>query len=69
MLKEFNIQIPPVLSRFVKIPAISSDMKTLRMLGECIIRRAFFSIVDSALVANEYVKVCDKDRNMLLCLL
>lgn len=66
LLKEFNIQIPPVLSRFVKIPAISSDMKTLRMLGECIIRERFSSIVDSALVANEYVKVCDKDRNMLL---
>ena len=66
LLKEFNIQIPPVLSRFVKIPAISSDQKTLKMLGECIIRERFSSSVDSALVANEYVKVCEKDRNMLL---
>jgi len=66
LLKEFNIQIPPVLSRFAKIPAISSDQKTLRMLGECIIRERFSSIVDSALVANEYIKICEKDRNMLL---
>ena len=65
LLKEFNIQIPPVLSRFVKIPAISSDMKTLRMLGECIIRERFSSIVDSALVANEYLRSVIK-INMLL---
>ncbi len=66
LLKEFNIQIPPALSRFVKIPAISSDQKTLRMLGESIIRERFSSIVDSALVVNEYIKVCERDRNMLL---
>lgn len=66
LLKEFNIQIPPVLSRFAKIPVISSDQKTLKMFGECIIRERFSSIVDSALVANEYVKVCERDRNMLL---
>ncbi len=66
LLKEFNIQTPAVLSRFVRIPAISSDQKTLKMLGECIIRERFSSIVDSALVADEYVKICEKDRNMLL---
>lgn len=66
LLREFKIQTPPVLSRFVKIPAISSDFKNLKMLGECIIRERFSSIVDSALVANEYVKICEKDRNMLL---
>lgn len=68
LLKEFNIKVPPVLSRFVKIPAIGSDLKSLKLFGETIIRERFSSIVDSALVSNNYVKICEKDQSMLLAL-
>lgn len=66
LLKNFKITVPAELTRFVRLPAVSSDMKMLKLLGDNIIRERFASIMDSTLISNEYVKICEKDAGMLV---
>lgn len=66
MLKNFKIEIPTELTRFVRLPAVSSELKSLKQLGECIIRDRFAKNIDSLALANEYIKICEKDQSMMV---
>jgi len=66
LLKEFNLTAPRELARFLKLPAVGEDYKNLKQLGECIISERFSKGSDSAKIAEEYRRVCEKDRSMLV---
>ena len=66
LLKEFKLSTPRELARFIKLPAVGQDYKTLKQLGECILSERFSKGGDSAKIADEYRKVCEKDRSMLV---
>ncbi len=66
ILKEFSIPTPRDLARFIRMPAIGTDFKTVKQLGECIINERFNRTADSSKIAAEYIRICEKDRSMLV---
>jgi FimV-like protein len=66
LVKFAKITISKDLIRFQRTPAVGSDIKSLRMLGECIETEFRGDRYDAELLARNYRMVCEKDRSMLI---
>ena len=66
LLKSFKIEPPKELARFEKFPAVGEDPKTLKELGDCIYNERFVKNPNTATITDSYMKICEKDRSMLI---
>ena len=66
LIKELKQTVPRDLARFVKLPAVGEDYKILKQLGDCIISERFSKGTDSAKVADEYRRICEKNRSVIV---
>lgn len=66
LIKELKQTVPRDLARFVKLPAVGEDYKVLKQLGDCIISERFSKGTDSTKVADEYRRICEKNRSMIV---
>ena len=60
-IKELK-QTVPRPGPLVKLPAVGEDYKVLKQLGDCIISERFSKGTDSAKVADEYRRICRKQK-------
>lgn len=66
LMKEFKITAPRDLARFLRLPAVGENLKNLKALGECIVAERFEPSIDSTKLADEYRKLCERDRSLLV---
>ncbi len=63
IINEFSITPPRELARFLRVPAFEDDLKSMKALGEAIMKERFGKTVDSVKLADEYRGICERQRN------
>ena len=66
LLNDLNLSPPSQLTRFMKLPAVGTDLGVLEKLGGYIIRERFSRMVDSIPLADDYRTFCEKEQSMEL---
>jgi len=64
ILKDFKVTPPRELARFLKVPVVGEDLRAGKILGDCIVRDRFSTVVDSVKLAADYRTICEREQNM-----